>query len=177
MSGTKENQPVFIKLSEYIVSFPKTSISIACGFIILFVFLRGCFIVATDRQEKYVNLAFLGFGLVLGWIAGAFISPVTSAEGKIFDQYGAAVASFGTGYLLAKTDKLVTYVFDPDRYKTNVNIFRSVSVAVAFLVTMAVIFIVRTNASPIHNEGSPTARNLLRLDAAGVSRSNDQDPR
>jgi hypothetical protein len=74
-----------------------------------------------------------------------------STQGKIFREYGSAIAAFGSGYLLGKADKLVARLFDPDLYGTDGNIFRAASVAVAFLVTTAVIFVVRTNASPEHN--------------------------
>jgi hypothetical protein len=141
-------------IESYIHTYPKTSISIALACVILLVLLRGCFVVAADRQERYVNLALLGMGLALGWIAGISLSPVTAAEGAMFREYGSAVAAFGSGYLVGKADRLVSRLFDPDLYGKGQNVFRAASVAVVFLVTMAVIFILRTNSMIEHNPPS-----------------------
>src|SRR5262245_19806731 len=53
-----------------------------------------------------LNILLLIGGGLIGWICGILMSPVTRGERTQFSEYGKALATFATGYLVAKLDKL-----------------------------------------------------------------------
>ena len=65
----------------------------------------GYFLWAAAQQGMLAVLLVLVGGL-LGWAAGILITPATQNEVEKFAEYGKALATFVTGYLVAKLDKL-----------------------------------------------------------------------
>lgn len=72
----------------------------AFGFILLFVslFMAG---------DKPTNLAVFTFGSAFGWAVGTLLSPWGRAEKSEFSTYIRAIATFLSGYVLAKFQAIV----------------------------------------------------------------------
>lgn len=54
---------------------------------------------------RFNYLILIGGGL-FGWIAGLLLSPTTRGERAQFSEYGKALSTFVSGFLVAKLDKL-----------------------------------------------------------------------
>ena len=52
-------------------------------------------------------------GVALGNILGFFVSPYNQGEKTAFSEYAKVIATFVTGFLLSKLDKLLEAVADP----------------------------------------------------------------
>jgi hypothetical protein len=53
-----------------------------------------------------INILILLTSGVIGWIVGILITPTTRNERTQFSEYGKALSTFVTGFLLAKVDKV-----------------------------------------------------------------------
>jgi hypothetical protein len=62
------------------------------------------------RQAEALSASVAMVGAAIGWLLGVALSPYTKEEKSSFTKYGAAVAAFGSGYLVARTDDLVKQI-------------------------------------------------------------------
>jgi hypothetical protein len=66
-----------------------------------------------------LNLLIVVTGGLIGWAVGMLMTPVSPTEKKHFPEYGKAISTFLSGYLVAKLDKL----FEPMIFKAGINHF------------------------------------------------------
>jgi hypothetical protein len=45
-------------------------------------------------------------GALIGWVVGILMTPLSPGEKSHFSEYGAAISTFVTGYLVAKIDRI-----------------------------------------------------------------------
>ncbi|WP_421657339.1 hypothetical protein [Leptothermofonsia sp. ETS-13] len=53
-----------------------------------------------------LNVLFLFCGGLLGWILGILITPTSDVERTKFSEFGKAIATFLTGFLVAKIERI-----------------------------------------------------------------------
>jgi hypothetical protein len=113
--------------------------------LILIVLCTAAAFIKNDRQDVYLNLSFIVFGISVGWLVGIFIAPYTGAERTRFSEYAGAISTFISGYLVGKIDRLITHAFDPAVFTTmpRVYVFRISSFVVASITTMIIIYVLR----------------------------------
>lgn len=99
--------------------------------------------VKQQENDTQINIALLILGGALGWLLGIFMSPYDSGETAAFASYASAVATFASGYLLAKIDPLVSKLFTPDFLFNRVVAFRTISFISMILLAMLMTFAVR----------------------------------
>ena len=56
-------------------------------------------------SPPHLNIVLLVSGGLIGWIVGILITPAANEQAK-FSEFGTALSTFVTGYLVAKLDKL-----------------------------------------------------------------------
>ena len=66
-----------------------------------------CFLLGSDILDISTNLLLLLIGLLLGWHAGTFFSPIDEKDEKRLRYAGATVGGFVSGYLLSKVDPIL----------------------------------------------------------------------
>ena len=70
-----------------------------------------CLFFFSKNKDKFsLNLFVSLLGGVMGWISGVINSPVTNNEQLVFSQLGAAIATFLSGYVVAKVDRFLEQV-------------------------------------------------------------------
>ena len=74
----------------------------------------SCFVVGPDWRAGMVSLLIAFLGMVIGWIVGVAITPYSDSEKRQFSIYSKAVGVFASGYVLAKLDRMIEYIFTPD---------------------------------------------------------------
>lgn len=72
------------------------------------------------------NAFSLLIGTVSGWALGVFWVPFNTIDAKVYEQIGATVTAFATGYLLSKFDRVFELLLyeDDDKKKPNRNTLR-----------------------------------------------------
>jgi hypothetical protein len=65
----------------------------------------------SQGNSPSLNLLIVVAGLLIGWIVGMLMAPVSKKEEKYFPEYGKAITTFAAGYLVAKADKLFDLYF------------------------------------------------------------------
>jgi hypothetical protein len=91
-----------------------------------------CFRTAATPDDASLSLTILAASVVLGWLAGTLASPGTAREEARFGATARAISTFASGYLLAKTDRIVDAVLAPQA------VLAPPSVLPAFRIAMAV---------------------------------------
>ena len=91
-------------------------------------------------------------GAAIGWLLGVALSPYTKDEESSFTKYGTAVASFSSGYLVARTDDLVKQILSPPFALSPVIGFR-----LALFVTSVLVSMLVTHASRSYATNRPGA--------------------
>ena len=71
---------------------------VAAGFL-----FWSCFSIGNSPQ---LNILFLFSGGLIGWILGILITPISDIERSRFSEFGKAIATFLTGFLLAKIERI-----------------------------------------------------------------------
>jgi hypothetical protein len=82
--------------------------------IVMYAFLTWAnYLISRDiREFAYASLVVLA-GVATGTILGFLASPYNRTEKSAFSEYGKAVGTFVSGFLLSKFDKLLAVLFDP----------------------------------------------------------------
>ena len=94
------------------------------------------------------NILILLTGGVIGWIVGIIITPTTRNERTQFSEYGKALSTFVTGYLLAKVDKVFELTVTKAGDVNDVFLGRMMMFASAFALGILLTFIWRKYISP-----------------------------
>jgi hypothetical protein len=105
-----------------------------------------CFFFGSDKQAHYLNIILLILGLLLGWVIGILATPYTTSEDKKFTGYAKAISAFLSGFIIAKADKAIERLFEPQALTDPVVAFRLTMFAAAFLVALVITFIYRKYA-------------------------------
>lgn len=64
------------------------------------------------KTDHYIQVLICILGGVLGWMAGLALTPSSANEKKAFTEYGKAIATFGSGFGLAKLEALAHWFKD-----------------------------------------------------------------
>jgi hypothetical protein len=79
----------------------------------------GWFAFSPTLADKALTIAFQGFGIVIGFWVGVFVSPISTRERTDLTTAAQVISAFTSGYLLSKLDPVVTaglnaqHDFDP----------------------------------------------------------------
>ena len=57
-------------------------------------------------KPSHLNVLLLIAGALIGWAVGILITPISAQEAVQFSEFGKALSTFISGYLVAKLDKL-----------------------------------------------------------------------
>ncbi len=77
-------------------------ISFVFGFLVLGILVY----VGSALPNPPLNFLAMTTGGLIGWIAGLLMTPVLRGEAERFPEYGKALSTFVSGYLLSKLDRL-----------------------------------------------------------------------
>jgi hypothetical protein len=99
--------------------------------------------IGPNGREAALAGAILILGVVLGWLLGLWLAPYSHQEDVRFADLGKAVGALASGYLLAKLDKMVEAIFDPQVILTPLAGFRVIGFVSASLLAMIVTFAFR----------------------------------
>ena len=105
------------------------------------------FLLASSSSDSYISVSILIFGVSIGWLVGAVISPYNEKEEKDFSTYTKALAVFISGYFVAKIDNAVETILSTDFLLHPLSGFRLISFVSALIIAMLVTFIFRRYAS------------------------------
>jgi hypothetical protein len=139
-------------------------VKIATGFI----FGVGAFIVtavaavelggggaASNSTSRWVNVLVLITATLLGWCGGILLTPHNSSEQKRFTEYGAAISTFLSGFVLAKVDRVFEDTFDDAGLLSDTAIARTLIFASGFLLGGLFTFISRLYVRPAARKSPP----------------------
>jgi hypothetical protein len=101
------------------------------------------FALGEDFNASALNLLIVVLGLALGWLLGILLSPYSGAEEKKFSEYAKAFGVFASGYLVAKVDKVIEALFQPDFILDSIHGFRVMAFVAALIIGLVVTFIFR----------------------------------
>jgi D-alanyl-lipoteichoic acid acyltransferase DltB (MBOAT superfamily) len=96
-----------------------------------------------EENDIPINVVIIILGASLGWLLGIFMSPYDAGERASFAVYAGAVASFVSGYLVAKVDSSVTKLLSPEFLFQKIVAFRFISFFSVLLLAMLLTFAVR----------------------------------
>ncbi len=112
---------------------------IATGFL-----FWSCFSIGSSPQ---LNILFLFSGGLIGWILGILITPISKAERAKFSEFGKAIATFLSGFLLAKVERIFELSIQDESDISEVFIGRSLLVLISFSLGLLFTFIWRSYVS------------------------------
>lgn len=107
-------------------------------------------VLSDTRQAEALSASVAMVGAAIGWLLGVALSPYNEKEESSFTKYGAAVAAFSSGYLVARTDDLVKQILSSAL--TPVVGFR-----LALFVTALLVSMLATHASRAYATNRPGA--------------------
>jgi hypothetical protein len=105
-----------------------------------------CFYFGTDVQSHCLNITLLIMALLLGWLLGILASPYTSTEHRDFTAYTKAISAFISGFVVAKADKAIEHIFDPQTLGDATVLFRLALFIAGFLLALVITFVYRRYA-------------------------------
>lgn len=109
---------------------------IAAGFL-----FWSCFSIGNSPQ---LNVLFLFCGGLIGWILGILITPISDTERSRFSEFGKAIATFLTGFLLAKIERIFELAVKDKSDVSDVFIGRSLLLVVSLALGILFTFIWRS---------------------------------
>lgn len=132
-------------MTEHTMGFKKYSLFASNILLILVItiFIWLSFMMNREPQDIYLNLALLIASGTVGWLVGILISPDSEKEASKFSAYSKAIATFVSGYLVSKVDKVIEKIFDPSFLFQPIPGYRLVSCIAGFTIALLVTFIVR----------------------------------
>ena len=107
--------------------------------------LWSCFSIGTSPQ---INILFLFCGGLIGWILGILVTPNSDDEKSRFSEFGKAIATFITGFFLAKLEKIFDLAIQDQNDISEVFIGRSLLLVVSFALGLLFTFIWRSYVAP-----------------------------
>lgn len=127
---------MFPRNYKFFVSIASALVLGATAFVISFYF-------GTDTQAHCLNIILLIVALFLGWVTGILATPYSSTEQKDFTTYGKVISVFISGFVVAKADKAIEHIFDPQTLSDPVALFRLALFVVGFLLALILTFVCR----------------------------------
>ncbi len=118
-------------------------LSIALATLLLAIVFALCWLIGSDAESHYINVAVFVFSWALGWLLGTMIAPYDSGEATVFSRVSKAISAFLSGYLLAKIDGLTRELFDPGFILQPLPGFRALEFLSVTAIVMIVVFIAR----------------------------------
>ena len=109
---------------------------IAIGFL-----FWSCFSIGNSPQ---LNILFLFCGGLIGWILGILITPISDVERSRFSEFGKAITTFLSGFLLAKVEGVFELAVQEKSDISDVFIGRSLLLVVSFALGLLFTFIWRS---------------------------------
>jgi hypothetical protein len=77
------------------------------GYVLAAIVLAGVIWCAVgEMTSSRLNILIVIAGGLIGWVVGMLVTPVSVGEQTNFPEYGKALSTFVSGYLVAKIDKL-----------------------------------------------------------------------
>jgi hypothetical protein len=95
---------------------------------------------APSLHDALTNILLALFATAAGTIAGYFASPFSQFQRDRFAGVAKTVSAILSGYLLAKIDKFVTALFDPERLASGIGSERILLVLTVALVSALIVF-------------------------------------
>lgn len=97
-------------------------------------------------DELYITLGAISVALVLGAIIGTGLAPFDKTEEDRFSSVQKAVGAFATGYILSKSDPLISKALDPQALSelSSINTFRLIAAAAVVLSVAKLTFAFRS---------------------------------
>ena len=95
-----------------------------------------------STRSGWTNLFSLIIGIVAGWTLGVFWVPFNTVDAKAYQQIGAAVSTFASGYLLSKFDRVFELLLYDDadkKHPSRTTMRRACFFAVGMLATGMVV--------------------------------------
>ena len=99
-------------------------------------------------RSPQLNILFLFSGSSIGWILGILMTPTSADEKQKFSEYGKTIASFITGFLLAKLEKIFELIVQERGDLSDVFVVRSILLIVSFSLGILCTFIWRSYVAP-----------------------------
>jgi len=115
-----------------------------------------------------LNILFLFCGGLLGWILGILITPISATEESRFSEYGKAIATFLTGFLVAKVDRIFSLAIQEQNDISEVFIGRSLLFVISFSLGVLFTFIWRSYVSPTLNIQKSTDSPMTDIDESAI---------
>jgi hypothetical protein len=101
---------------------------------------------ADDKSAPWViNAAIALFGICMGWLIGAVVSPYDGDEAKEFSNYVKIISTFISGYMIAKFDQWFSQYTFAD-FENKEVLLRALIIASSFLIMMLTTFYFRRYA-------------------------------
>jgi hypothetical protein len=101
----------------------------------------SCFSIGNSPQ---LNILVLFSGGLTGWIVGILITPISDIEKSRFSEFGKAIATFLTGFLLAKIERIFELAVQDKGDISDVFIGRSLLLIVSLALGVLFTFIWRS---------------------------------
>lgn len=111
------------------------------GLITVCLLFWSCFSIGSSPQ---LNVLFLFCGGLIGWILGILITPISDIEKSRFSEFGKVIATFLTGFLLAKIERVFELAVQEKSDISEVFIGRSLLLVISFALGVLFTFIWRS---------------------------------
>jgi hypothetical protein len=128
-------------------------LSIGFAALLLAITFVLCWLIGSDAESHYINVAVFVFSWALGWLLGTMIAPYDSGEATLFTRVSKAISAFLSGYLLAKIDDLTKALFDPGFILQPLPGFRAMEFISVTTIVMIVVFFARKYSDWHRNAG------------------------
>jgi hypothetical protein len=99
----------------------------------------GWFVFSRDTADAALTISFQGFGIVVGFWVGVFVSPISTRERADLTTAGKVISAFTGGYLLSKLDPVVTSWLKEPHDVDSVAMFRFLSFGSSLLAQALVV--------------------------------------
>ena len=117
----------------------------------------GCFFIAyTLELNRPLNYLLCIFGGVFGWVAGILLSPGTKREQEKFSEYGSAIITFISGFLVAKLESVFKAIIDPANPHLSIVFSRTLLFGCMFFLGTLFVFVGREYWKPEPDIGKST---------------------
>ena len=99
----------------------------------------GWFVFAETRADAALTIAFQGFGIVIGFWVGTFVSPISARQRTDLTTAAKVISAFTGGYVLSKLDPVVTSWLNEPHVVDAVAMFRFLSFGSSLLAQALVV--------------------------------------
>jgi F0F1-type ATP synthase assembly protein I len=119
-------------------------IGIKIGYFLAFIATIFLFWSCFSINSPQLNILFLVSGGLVGWMLGVLITPISDTERKKFSEFGKAIATFLTGFLLAKIERIFELAVQDKSDISDIFIGRSLILIGSFVLGVLSTFIWRS---------------------------------